>query len=189
MLYGCVNRPRQLDGLRISGLHFGPLVTPPRSSFNFKLSTFDSISLTPFSSAPSALSQKLYFPQTISNLRLAHSFAKHRGVGGRRFQSAAGFSPAQSVALQLTFSYRLRHSTFDVRLASCRPSFRWRTANSNPIIHFRTLSACPACPESRRELRGIATETRLHRRGPPPPPHFSERCDSKQVTREGLQKM
>ena len=134
-------------GLRFSRLRFGPLVPIARSSFNFELSIARSergrkvnlISLTPFSSAPSTLSQKLYFAQTFSNLCLAHSFAKHRGVGGHLFQIAAGFSQAQSVALELTRSFGVQHSTFDVRRAFRRPSSRWRTDNSNLFIHFRTL--------------------------------------------------
>ena len=39
-------------------------------------------SLSPILSGTCALSQKLYLPQALSNLCLAHSFAKHPGVGG-----------------------------------------------------------------------------------------------------------
>ena len=87
---------------RVEGAAVLPLLATHRHvscvPSNSKLSTawpelcqmVNSISLTPLLSVFSALSQKLDFPQTFSNLSLAHSFAKHPGVGGPSFKVQTG---------------------------------------------------------------------------------------------------
>ena len=161
-------------GPRVSRRRSDPVRRLPRSSFNFKLSTFDSISLTPFSSAPSALSQKVYFPQTLSDLCLAHSLAKHRGVGG----ISLGLQGLSTSALLRWLTRSLfRSSTFNVR--------RWtRVPQTVRPLEHRQLQSHHSLPNSFPSQRSAPPTAQ-----PPSPPAFRKNMIPWDLTGGGLQRI